>query len=355
MSETLHGFVQHARRKGFDHAAIRHLLLSTGWKDKDIARAMAAEGLEIPIPEPAGGGNARDSFIYLLNFASLYVVVVAAIALYFIFLDFLYPDLAMGAVDVDAVLDGVRYSIAAIVIAFPLFLFLSLVLERIVRQSPDSPKMPVARWLTFLTMFLAAAVMVGDLITLLYYFLDGSLTVRFILKAVVLGVIGEVILAYYYFSPRGHSDAKPNLLRKSLEGAGSLIVGGALVLGFLLAGSPFAARDQRLDDKRIADLRAIHNAIQDMSTQRVNGAIKATRPLPENLDQVAEFQLGRQSVNALNLTDPVTGDRYGYQATGPDTYDLTAQFALDRERVQSPFWNHRAGNHTFKFNRLSPP
>jgi hypothetical protein len=357
MSQSLQDFINHARGKGLDYVTIRQLLLAAGWKEKDIARAIAAEGLEIAVPEPAGGGSTRDSFIYLMSFVSLYVVVGSAIGLYYTFLDHLYPDPAWGDGNIEAMLDGVRYAIAAIVIAFPLFLILSLVLQRVVRQAPDSHKQPVARWLTYLTMFLAAAVMMGDVITLLYYFLDGSLTTRFVLKVVVLLVIAQVILAYYYLAPSGVAKGQSAALRRLLEATGVLIVAGAIALGFALAGSPLTARQYRMDEKRVEDLRAIHRAIQQMATKtdKNTSTVKAIRALPKTLDEVADYQTTHEAGRKLDLVDPQTGEPYGYTVTGEKTYELCATFELAREKKRDLFWNHAAGRHYFKFNAESPP
>jgi hypothetical protein len=355
MYEAINGFIQHARGKGLDFATIRQLLLSAGWKEKDIARAFASGNLDMAVPEPAGSGNARDSFIYLLAFAALYVVVGSVIALYYTYVDYLYPDQAVNTVNVNDVLDGVRYAIAAIVIAFPLFLVLNLVMERVVRQAPDSPKQPVARWLIYLTMFLAAAVMVGDLIVLLYYFLDGSLTTGFVLKVIVLLVIAQVILSYYYLVGITSAKGTAVALRKLLAGTGIIAVSGAIVLGFSLAGSPITARQHKMDEKRVDDLRAIQGVIQQMTTKRVNGEIQVTRLLPKTLEKVAEYQQQRQGALALNLSDPDTGVKYVYAVTGEHTYELSANFALARDNQHDLFWNHAAGKHSFKVNLVSPP
>ena len=40
MNEKLRHFVDHSRDKGLDHATIRHVLLSAGWRDKDIAEVV---------------------------------------------------------------------------------------------------------------------------------------------------------------------------------------------------------------------------------------------------------------------------------------------------------------------------
>lgn len=355
MTDALHSFIAHARGKGLDHATIRLLLQAAGWKDKDIARGIAAEGLDVSVPEPVGAGNARDSFIYLMSFVTLYVVVGAIIGLYFTFLDSLFPDPGWAMVNVEAMLDGVRYAIAAVIVAFPLFVILSTVLERIATRSPEAGKPPIARWLTSLTMFLAAAVMMGDLITLLFYFLDGSVTTRFVLKVVVLFVIAEVILSYYYLTPRTAPGDRPSKLRPLLASAGIVIVVGAATLGFVMAGSPFSARLLRLDERRVADLREIHQAIQQMTTERKQDTWVMTRPLPTNLEDVAAFRRTKQSGRELSLLDPQTGAAYELRITGEKTYELCGTFAAERKKSYDLFWNHPAGQHCYSFKVESPP
>ena len=62
MNEEVRDFITHARKKGMDHATIRVLLLSAGWKEREIAEALSAEGLDKPIPLPPDSGGARDAF-----------------------------------------------------------------------------------------------------------------------------------------------------------------------------------------------------------------------------------------------------------------------------------------------------
>ena len=72
MDEKLIRFVDHARDKGMDHATIRHLLLSAGWKEKDVAEVFRTRDLELPIPEPTGVGSARDALFHLLTLTALH-------------------------------------------------------------------------------------------------------------------------------------------------------------------------------------------------------------------------------------------------------------------------------------------
>jgi hypothetical protein len=357
MHENLQTFIRHARDRGFDHGTIRTLLLAAGWKDRDIAGAMANEGLELAVPEPAGARGARDAFLHLLTFASLYITVTSVIVLFYLYLDYLFPDPAWGDWYAEAALDPVRYAIAAVIVGFPLFLLLTVILERGLLKQPDSQVHPARRWLTYLTLFLAAAVVLGDVITLLYYFLDGALTARFVLKAVVLLVIAEVVLSYYFLLPRAASNHQPSRLRPFIVGAALVLVAGSLVLGFAMAGSPFSARLRRLDDKRIEDLRAIHRTLQQMATERNNthNTVKLVRPLPKTLEEVAAYQRTKEMGRRLDLTDPQTGEKFVYTITGEKTYELHATFALPREKKRDLFWNHPAGPQGFKFDAESPP
>lgn len=358
MSEKLHAFIRHARAKGLDHGTIRTLLLAAGWKERDIASAIASEGLEMAVPAPPGAHGARDAFLYLLTFASLYLTLWGVVVLFYTYLDYLYPDPAWNDRAVEMALATVRYAIAAIIVGFPLFSLLTAILERAVLKDSDSLVHPVRKWLTYLTLFLAAAITVGDFITLLYFYLDGALTTRFVLKAVVLLVLAEMVLAYY--APSRRSAAQPFLssgLRRLLASAAVVLVTTAVVLGFTLAGSPETARLRRLDEKRVEDLRAIHQALQRMTTKRDENTKTVTmiRALPETLEEVAEYARTKETGRKLDLVDPQTGEKYGYAITGDKTYELSATFALAREKKQTMFWNHPAGGYTFKFHAESPP
>lgn len=358
MSENLQAFIRHARAKGLDHGAIRAVLLAAGWKERDIAAGIVAEGLEMSVPEPAGKNGARDAFLYLLTFVSLYITVWAVILLCYTYLDYLYPDPAWGEAGVEAALDAVRYAIAAAIIGFPLFVVLTAILERAVLQDPNSQLNPLRKWLTYLTLFLAAALTLGDVITLLYYFLDGALTTRFVLKAIVLLVIAELTLSYYVLSPQpGKPRPASHRLRPLVAGAAVLLVVGSVVLGFAQAGSPLTARLRRLDEKRVEDLRAIHQALQRMVTQRDNntGTVTLNRELPKSLEEVAEYTLTNEVGRKLDLQDPESREDYVYKVTGEKAYELSATFSLPREKKQSLFWNHPAGQHSFQFHADSPP
>jgi uncharacterized membrane protein (DUF106 family) len=55
----------------------------------------------------------------------------------------------------------------------------------------------VRRWLTYLTLFVSAGVLIADLVTMVYNVLGGELTTRFVLKVLVVGAIAGGVFWYY--------------------------------------------------------------------------------------------------------------------------------------------------------------
>jgi hypothetical protein len=192
-------FIRHARQKGMDHATIRILLLSAGWKEKDVAQALAAEGLDLPVPEPPGVGSAREVFLYLLTFTALYTLVISLITLFFNYLDLLFPDKTgpeWSYYD-QAARSIIRQSLAAIIVSGPLFFGLWRIIANEIRRDPTKARSSVRRWLIYLTLFVASVAVMVDVITLLYYFLGGELLIRIVLKGAALLVIVGVVFCYY--------------------------------------------------------------------------------------------------------------------------------------------------------------
>jgi hypothetical protein len=68
-------FVRVAKERGVEDGALVPLLKQNGWSERRIYRSLTAyygEFLGIPAPlRSSSGDNARDAFLYLLNFITL--------------------------------------------------------------------------------------------------------------------------------------------------------------------------------------------------------------------------------------------------------------------------------------------
>lgn len=206
-------FVESALRAGQPRGAVRSALEQAGWSKDQVADALAHYAdvaFAVPVPRPRAQLSARDAFWYLLMFGTLYTSAVSLNNLLFGFINLAYPDevnLSYYADRTAYIERGIRWATAALIVAFPVFMFAALRIGKEVAADPTRRNSAMRKWLTYLTLLVAAGVIVGDGITLVFNVLSGELTMRFILKAVVVAVIAGAVFGYYTWSIRGDDEA----------------------------------------------------------------------------------------------------------------------------------------------------
>lgn len=198
VAEELSAFVKEALVRGLKPAQIEDALLRAGWTHEQVRAALAGFAqfdFPIPVPRPKPYLSAREAFLYLVQFTTLYISAYYLGNLFFQIIDRTFPD----PVDLpgEYVRQAIRWSVSSVVVAFPLFLYVSWVTTRAIQADPNKRGSKVRRWLTYLTLFNAASFLIGDFITLVYNLLGGELTVRFGLKVLTIAVIAGTIFWYY--------------------------------------------------------------------------------------------------------------------------------------------------------------
>ena len=202
VSDELGSFVKEALARGASREQVEDVLLRAGWTAQQVRAALAgyaAVDFVIPVPRPRPYLSARDAFMYLVLFSTLYVSAYHLGSLVFTFIERAFPDAAATANEyvVDYTRQRMRWSLASLIVAFPVFVAVSRSLDREIRRDPTKRSSMVRRWLTYLTLFLAAIALVADVISLVYYFLGGELTTRFLLKAATVAAIAGASFWYY--------------------------------------------------------------------------------------------------------------------------------------------------------------
>jgi hypothetical protein len=200
VSDELLSFVRDALARGLPRERTAQALAQAGWEADEIARALAAfADLEfpIPVPRPRPYLSAREAFLYLVLFSTLYLSAFHLGSLVFQLIDHALPDPADLPEAAERIRQSIRWAVSSLAIAFPIFLFVSRLLGRAIAADPTKRASRVRKWLTYLTLFVAASVIIGDLTTLLYSFLGGELTLRFALKAAAVGAIAGAVFGYY--------------------------------------------------------------------------------------------------------------------------------------------------------------
>ena len=150
----------------------------------------------------------RDAFFHLLAFTALYASAISLILLFFAYIEFWFPDPAIRkpTYEVQAALSDIRSQLATLIVSYPLFLLTwSYFCE--VRQTPEKGKSGVRRWLSFLSLFVGAVTIMTDVICVVYFLVEGDLTIRFLLKVLTLLVITGSIFLYLSLVLRSESEA----------------------------------------------------------------------------------------------------------------------------------------------------
>jgi uncharacterized protein DUF5671 len=164
-----------------------------------VATALAAFApvdYPVPVPRPQPSLSAREAFTYLLLFTSLYIVAFNLGRLLFDLINQAFPDPAVSRRDIF-VRESMRWSVASLIVALPVFLYMSRVSARSMHRDSTKRLSPVRRWLTYVTLFVAACVLIGDSVSLVYNFLGGEITVRFVLKSLTVAIIAGTAFWYY--------------------------------------------------------------------------------------------------------------------------------------------------------------
>jgi hypothetical protein len=350
-TSNLTDFIEHARKKGMDHQTIRMLLLSAGWKEKDIAQAMTKEALDMPVPMPADAGGARDAFLHLLMFVSFFTTAVSSITLMFQYINRWLPDPALESYYYNDDNSGIRWSIASLIVAFPLFLWISRIIHREMSEHVEKASSSIRRWLTYLTLFVAAATLMGDVITLVFYLLNGELTLRFMLKVLVVFYVAGAGFYYFYRAMKLSPASSEWKTHNSTFRIVSIVsVVAVFVLGFLITGSPASERARRVDENRVNDLRTIQQEIRTISVDMSQPEAALKEPLPVNLDEVVQ----KAVYTRPHIVDRETGVPYEYTVNNETTFTLCATFDTVRDQDFDIFWNHEAGRHCFVVDVLEP-
>ena len=223
------------------------------------------------------------------------------------------------------------------------------------RVTPDKARSPVRRWLTYLTLLLAAGMIVVDVITLVAFLLQGELSTRFLLKVAAVLAVGGAAFFYYFKSLKMSPDEmQTTTFHRWFGWSTSIIVAGSLIGGLFVVGSPSTERIRRFDAQRASDVKIISEEVFNVTVgtgwRSPATPLALKQPLPRSLDEVRAGARQRQP----RIIDPKTNAAYEYQVLGESTFRVCATFEQNRDEAGDVGWNHPTGRHCFDFDALNP-
>ena len=261
----------------------------------------------------------KDVFGQLLAIIGLYTSVIAFGALIFALINIYFPDVLSYDYGFSAK-SSLRWPLAILVIVFPLFVWWNSYLQKDLEENPEKKELRSRRWLLHFALFSAAVVIIGDLISLVYRFLNGDLTVIFVLKVLAVFLIAASVFVYYLWNIRKKVPAMKDPKMKWFVRLVVILAGFFIVFGFFSAGSPFGERQRRFDERRVQDLQMIQSEAVYYW--------QAKERLPQNLDELRDEIRGFTPPR-----DPETGESYVYNRKGPLEFELCAIFKTSSEEA----------------------
>jgi len=297
----------------------------------------------------------RDLFLHLLAIVTLYWSSISFVTLLWQFINKFLPDaLNSSYYYFDYSLGLIRFSVSSLFIVFPLFIFVSWFLNKIYAKEAVVRESKIRKWLIYLTLFIAALIVVGDLVTVINSLLGGETTLKFILKALSVLLVAGFVFGYYLDDVRRDTPAKSGKYFAIITG---ILVVIAIITSFFIIGSPQSARSVQFDQQKISDLQVIQDQIVyyyqskeklPSSLSSINDPISSFKvPIDPQTNQPYEYNV----INAENLTFELCAV---FNKEGSDQY---AQYSAPVKGVADN-WAHSAGRICFERTidkQLYPP
>ena len=291
----------------------------------------------------------RDVFLHLLAIVTLYWSAVSFITLCWQYINYFFPDVLYYNYGYNGFAGPIRFAIASLAVVFPVFLLVSWFLNKIYAKESAVRESKIRKWLIYLTLFIAALVIIGDLVYVKNTFLAGEITVRFLLKALWVVIVAGIIFGYYLDDVRR---SVPSPLAKWFAGVCAFLIAAGIIGAFFIVGSPANARLAQFDQQRVNDLQNIQYQVVNY-WQRKN-------ELPSDLVDLNDSISGY-----VTPQDPKTNISYEYHVKNATNlqFELCAVFDLESNNINnlkttpkpvmyrdetSQNWNHASGRVCFE-------
>ncbi len=290
--------------------------------------------------------TARNFALQLGSLVALYASLSAIIMLAFGVITLLQPDPQSMYYEYQSAQSGIRFGIALLIVFFPTYVVLTRFVNSI-RRKETGTYLTLTKWLVYLSLLVGGCILLGDAVSVILAYLNGEITVRFILKAAsMLIVIGG---AFFYYIKDAQGYWLTHEKESKLYGlCTSVVVCAILILGFTQSDSPTEIRELASDEKQTQDL-------MDMEW-RITDHYNLNKALPQT---TGELYVGVEEPKA-----PEGRNAYKYIIVDEDTYQLCATYAFSSERVngkietqpmateaiKNPYstWDHTSGETCFE-------
>ncbi len=322
--------------------------------------------------------KALDVFMYLGIGITLVVSVTNLLQIVFTAIDRKFADILNANTYVDIYSSDVRFAIASLVVMYPLYLLLSWYVAKDITKFLYKRDLTIRKVMIYTTIFITVCTLIGTLVSIIYTYLGGELSVRFAYKALAVFAVALGVFGYYFYSIRRDYSKKTNVPIIATVVA-TLAVVASLVWSISIVGTPSEMRAKRIDSTRLSDISRIQQEVFNhfqtaeklpVSLEELNDAFQGYAvPVDPATKVPYTYKVVQQPVLKMNYTtnrkELVTPGIFElcatfetireYDSRGPvypgkggatDSIYSISNYYYDGD--QSPFWNHGIGETCFK-------
>jgi hypothetical protein len=267
--------------------------------------------------------TAKNFALQLGSLVTLYISIGSLIGLLFGIITVQYPDQAQMPWEYESATSSIRFTIAMLIVFFPSYVVLTRFVNTI-RRTEQGTYLTLTKWLIYLSLLVGGGVLLGDLVAVLNGFLEGELTIRFILKALAVLLVTGSAFTYYTLDVRGYwkDNERHSLYYAGIIGAVVLV---SLITGFMNTETPSQVRNKNLDSKQLFDLQEIQSRIESYSI--LHGGLPTTM---------------NEAYDSLTVPDaPDDRSTYTYQVVEANSFKLCAEFANENSTSNDMYYSEK--------------
>lgn len=262
--------------------------------------------------------TARDFALQLGALGALYLSLAFLVVLLFGVINLQFPDAIDSYWRIQSAESSIRLGIAMTVVFFPTYLVLTRFVNCYRREESAWTYLSLTKWLIYLSLLVGGGILLGDLVAIIMAFLEGEITIRFVLKALVVLVVAGTAFSYYLLDAKGRwvANEKGSVMFGVVATA---VVLAAVVFGFVSISSPGESRERSLDQQQINDLQNLQ--------WRIISEFETTGEFPQNLSELSM---------AGSINSPEDRPAYRYELT-ENGFRLCAEFAYPPKEGQNNY------------------
>lgn len=283
--------------------------------------------------------NAKYAFYYLLSLVALIFVSISVGMIAFGIISQTVADtLALNSYgDYNG---QFRFAISALLIATPIFFVINRFINRGLQSKELDQESGIRRWLTYLILLVSSITVLGIFISVINNFLNGELTLSFVLKALTMLIISGSVFSFYLYDIKRADATKKDKVVKIFFFVSLTLIVAAFVAAWFFMESPKEARNRRLDQIVINRIYSLESA--------TNEYYRTKHVLPDTLKEITDSPGYYNSMERM-IIDPKTGQEkvIDYKKIDATNFEFCADFlasSYPSNTATRPTINYSAGS-----------